>query len=1109
MSPETGRRFGPYEIQSRLGGGGMGHVFRAWDARLHREVAIKLLNHEYTMPGMRERFLREARAASALNHPNICSIFDIGEQDGDPYLVMELLEGETLRDRILARSMPLDEMVAVAREVAEALGAAHSKGVVHRDIKPANIFLVRKPNGEIQAKVLDFGLAKIEGGALGARGRSLELTTVGATVGTLAYMSPEQARGEVLDSRSDLFSLGVVMYEMATRQVPFQGATSALVFVQLLNHAPDPVREWNDAIPRDLEKIIFKLLAKERTARFQTARELELALLALNEKGGWLRKAVATVPLVRAGDPIVRGRKPSRPKNAIADGIAESNETLPTSPDGGSSRASGELIRPVARVPRSDARPAALPEQSPAAKRVSPVPPSVVPQDARISSGRYPGLPAQESMPMPAGIESPTQDLILPHRGSGDSHRARQAADDLREAQASTLRPSGTGMPWDQEREEQEQFPPLFEPARKRTARLPALPLWVALVAAGVLVAIGVLFYLSSRGHFGSVTLGPGDGVVVTEIENRTGNRELDGSITEALRIALAQSPFLHLRPGLSYQAARLLIVGSTGRDSTDLAAQHRIAERLGVRAFFHGSLTSNGSGYTLQVELRDVSTDDVLASAERTAASLQQVADAVDQVALDLRVAVGEDRSSIDQSMIPLAREGSRNLAALQLLAQADRMVAAREPISALGDLQQAVKLESRLTQAYLQLSDLYSQLLAETAAADAAQNALASAAGAGARTLMLAQARYEIERTGDYGRAATLLRHYLASSAQDSEALALLAQTLLREGHMGEALQSAQQAYAEDPFNAGAYSYAERALIGLDRYDAAFQLDSQVQRLGLARRDDSFTVAVLAGRRSVVEQYGAGLTTGTAEYRPDWGMGIYLDNEGRLAAGASFWRSRAESAAAVANLGSASAFLLTQGALDRAVLGDCGEALPLIRVPDDRDETSLGRKALFNAGMTHALCGDSAEAAKDVQLLEQRYPSSLDVRGFYVADIEAANALHGRDPAGALAALRQTRQNDLISLTPYLRGRAHADLKQMEIGIVDYQTVLSHRGTMYLAGSDVYPAAQIGVARAFAATGDADNSAEAYRQFLELWPNADPASSLLVEARQHSTHR
>jgi eukaryotic-like serine/threonine-protein kinase len=175
MIPEVGQRLGPYEILGKLGSGGMGLVFRAWDERLHREVAVKLLHDEYRMPQMRERFLQEARAASGLNHPNICTVFDIGEQDGYPYLVMELLEGETLKDRIERGAIPVEEIVRYSEEIATALAVAHAKGIVHRDVKPANIFLVRMPNGKSQAKVLDFGLAmiglEVRGG--GSRGRSI------------------------------------------------------------------------------------------------------------------------------------------------------------------------------------------------------------------------------------------------------------------------------------------------------------------------------------------------------------------------------------------------------------------------------------------------------------------------------------------------------------------------------------------------------------------------------------------------------------------------------------------------------------------------------------------------------------------------------------------------------------------------------------------------------------------------------------------------------------------------------------------------------------------------------------------------------------------------
>ncbi len=353
MIPEAGQRFGPYEILGKLGGGGMGLVLRAWDERLHREVAIKLLYQDYRMPGMRERFLQEARAASALNHPHICTIFDIGEQDGNPYLVMELLEGETIKDRIAHGALPVEEILRYGQEIAEALTVAHAKGIVHRDIKPANIFLVTMPDGRSQAKVLDFGLAKIGLEALGGwESRTLDLTLDGATVGTLAYMSPEQARGESLDARSDLFSLGVVMYEMATRQVPFKGATSALIFVELFNQNPEPVRTWNESIPRELERIILKLLAKDRRARFQTAKELHDGLAKIagkTSRGGWLhRNTASAVPLVRPIDPVARHKRPKqRPEGVpVADAASLSSpvEALATAEPGTSASSADNMF---------------------------------------------------------------------------------------------------------------------------------------------------------------------------------------------------------------------------------------------------------------------------------------------------------------------------------------------------------------------------------------------------------------------------------------------------------------------------------------------------------------------------------------------------------------------------------------------------------------------------------------------------------------------------------------------------------------------------------------------------------------------------------------------
>ena len=308
---------------------------------------------------MRDRFLLEARAASALNHPNICMIFDMGEQDGEPYLVMELLEGMTLKQKISAGAVAMEDLVRISAEVSEALAAAHAKGIVHRDIKPANIFLVRKPGGKPQAKVLDFGLAKInQASRAGWASRSIEITTAGSTVGTLAYMSPEQARGEPLDARSDLFSLGVVMYEMATRRVPFRGPTSALVYVELLSKMPDPIRQWNETVPKDLERLIFRLLAKDRSERFQSATELHGALhkLATRGDGDWLKKVPrASVPLVEAPDPIARENRMRR-RDSDSSGSTPEFRGEPGESGEMESEAGGDLIRPK-RLPVRESGP--------------------------------------------------------------------------------------------------------------------------------------------------------------------------------------------------------------------------------------------------------------------------------------------------------------------------------------------------------------------------------------------------------------------------------------------------------------------------------------------------------------------------------------------------------------------------------------------------------------------------------------------------------------------------------------------------------------------------------------------------------------------------------
>jgi eukaryotic-like serine/threonine-protein kinase len=606
---------------------------------------------------------------------------------------------------------------------------------------------------------------------------------------------------------------------------------------------------------------------------------------------------------------------------------------------------------------------------------------------------------------------------------------------------------------------------------------------------------------------FRPLVLGANDHLLLTVIQNRTRDKALDGTVMQGLEIALRGSRSLNVLGSEAYRAGLRQVETESG-DSAEIVPEQRVAQNVGARAYLYGEIRGT-SPYTISVDVLKSDSNDKVETLEESAASRAEIPAAIGRLALDIRSAMSQDTRTEERNGVPLEREATASVDALHAYAMGESLRQSGRTVDALAAYRDAVKLDPRFVQAQMQLAWLYSGEKAEVSSASAAELARSSATKSSEKIKMLAEFCYEMNASGDYDRALEVIRSYVARYPFDVDGRKGLARALRAEGNLPEALKAAEQSYGENPFDAEAYGEAELAMIGMDRYEAALQLEAQAERVGVAPSGNALIAGYLAGKEDVIAAQGNAMQvamTGVAPaggppltYAQMYRYGLYLDNMGRTETGLEAWKTAAAKAGSTSEFVSTQSSMLAQGALDRALMENCTAALELV---GEMKDLPKGPVASFNAGMAAALCGDQTYAEKVIAVMQQDFPKNTAVAQYYVPELQAASAIGVNEPEKALASLVALQQFDDMSLTPYLRGMANAALGQMPAAIRDFQTTLARRGMDVAFVGSAYPMAEINVARALSVNRDQAASTDAFRRFLTIWKEADPAQPLIAEA-------